>query len=67
MSANKSTGRIFLKARHAKSMTQKEVAEKTGVHPNTIAKIEQGIQNPSFPTTKKLMKVLDLSLSDFPT
>lgn len=36
-----------------KRLTQLEVAEKAGIHPNTYAKIEEGLQKPSFATIKK--------------
>lgn len=66
MSARKTAGSIFHQARLKKGLTQTEVAEKAGVHPNTYAKIERDEQNPSFPTIKKVAKVLDIDLSDVP-
>lgn len=66
MSANKTAGDMFHKARLQKGLTQIEVAKKAGVHPNTYAKIERGEQNPTFPTIKKVAKVLDINLADIP-
>lgn len=64
--SNKSAAKLVKDARVAKGLTQTELAKKTGVHSNTIAKIEQGIQQPSYPTIKKLSKVLDININDFP-
>ena len=64
--SNKSAAKLVKDARISKGLTQTELAEKTGVHSNTIAKIEQGIQQPSYPTIKKLSKVLDIDINNFP-
>lgn len=64
--SNKSAAKLVKDARVAKVLTQTELAKKTGVHSNTIAKIEQGIQQPSYPTIKKLSKVLDININEFP-
>ena len=64
--SNKSAAKLVKDARISKGLTQTELAEKTSVHSNTIAKIEQGIQQPSYPTIKKLSKVLDININDFP-
>ena len=64
--SNKSAAKLVKDARISKGLTQTELAEKTSVHSNTIAKIEQGIQQPSYPTIKKLSKVLDIDINDFP-
>lgn len=64
--SNKSAAKLVKDARIAKGLTQAELAGKTGVHSNTIAKIEQGIQQPSYPTIKKLSKALDIDINDFP-
>lgn len=64
--SNKSAAKLVKDARVAKGLTQTDLAKKTGVHSNTIAKIEQGIQQPSYPTIKKLSKVLDINIIDFP-
>ena len=62
----KSAAIIFKQARLKKELTQIEVAEKAGIHPNTYAKIERGLQDPSFPTIKKICNVLDLNIADIP-
>ena len=61
---SKSAAQIFKEARLKKGMTQVEVAKKTGLHPNTYAKLERGPQKPEFPTVKKLAKALDLNIDD---
>ena len=63
--SNKSSAKLVKDARVAKGLTQTELAKKAGVHSNTIAKIEQGIQQPSYPTIKKLSKILDININDF--
>jgi transcriptional regulator with XRE-family HTH domain len=62
----KAASRIFKQARLKKELTQLEVAEKAGIHPNTYAKIERGLQEPSFATIKQICKVLDLNVADIP-
>jgi DNA-binding XRE family transcriptional regulator len=62
----KKAANIFKQARLKKELTQLEVAVKAGIHPNTYAKIERGLQEPSFPTIKKICKVLDLDINDIP-
>ena len=66
MSAKKSLAATIKNARLANGLTQFEVAKKAGVHPNTVAKIERGIQEPSYPTLKQLAKVLDIDLNKLP-
>ena len=45
-------------------LTQAELAEKTGIHVNTIARLERGEHTPSHPTLKKLAEALGVSISD---
>lgn len=45
-------------------LTQKELAEKLGVHVNYYARIERGEENPSLETLKKLTKILKIKSSD---
>lgn len=66
MGTSKTAAKLIGDARRSKGLTQVELAKKSGVHSNTIAKIEQGIQQPSYPTIKKLSKVLDIDINDFP-
>ena len=43
-------------------MTQKELAEKTGIYQADISKLERGIGNPSVSTLKRLADGLGLDL-----
>lgn len=66
MSSN-TTGKVLKEARLKRGLTQGELAEKAGIHPNTYAKIERDEQEPSFETAKKLAKVLGVKLEDIPS
>lgn len=65
--SNATTGQILKEARDKLHLTQQEVAEKSGIHTNTYAKIERDEQVPSFDTVKRLAKVLQLKLEDIPS
>lgn len=64
MVAKNSARKILKEARLKQGLTQIDVAKKAGIHPNTYAKIERGINNPSPSSIKRLIKVLDLKSSD---
>jgi transcriptional regulator with XRE-family HTH domain len=66
MSKAKTTGAIFKEARLKKGLTQVEVAEKAGIHWNTVAKVEREEQEPEFATIKKISKVLGVDISTLP-
>lgn len=65
--SEKSTGTVLKNARLKLGLTQLELADNAGIHPNTYAKIERDEQEPSFDTVKKLAKVLKLKLDDIPS
>lgn len=65
--SNRTTGTVLKDARLKQGLTQLEVSEKAGIHPNTYAKIERDEQEPSFETIKKLANVLGLKLEDIPS
>ena len=48
--------------RERANMTQKELAEKTGIYQADISKLERGIGNPSVSTLKRLADGLGLDL-----
>ena len=50
------------KLREEAKLTQKELAEKTGIYQADISKIERGIGNPSLLTLKRLADGLDVDL-----
>lgn len=62
--AQKTIGKIFKEARKKKGLTQSEVADKSGVHINTYARVERENQEPTFSTVKQVAKVLGLKLED---
>lgn len=64
MSKSKSLGQFLKDARHKKKLTQVQVAEKAGLHWNTIAKIEREEQDAQFPTALAIAEVLDISASE---
>lgn len=66
MSKAKTIGAIFKEARLKKGLTQVEVAEKAGIHWNTIAKVEREEQKPEFATIKSIAKVLGVDISTLP-
>lgn len=49
-------------AREECGMTQKDLAEKTGIHQAEISKLERGIGNPSLLTLQRIAEGLDLEL-----
>jgi len=57
-------GKNIKKARKAKGLTQVEVAEKVGIHPNYFAKIERGEIQPVLDTLEKIFKVLGVKSSE---
>ena len=57
-------GKRLRKLRKAQHLTQIELAKKSGVRSNTIARIEQGKQHISEPTVKKLAKAFGVNSSD---
>ncbi|MBO5424136.1 MAG: helix-turn-helix transcriptional regulator [Lachnospiraceae bacterium] len=54
--------RAMIDARISQNMTQKELAEKTGINQSDISKIENGTRNPSLNLLKKLAEGMDMVL-----
>ena len=52
----------IIDARRSRNMTQKELAERTGIDQSDISKIETGNANPSLNTLKRLAEGLDMIL-----
>jgi transcriptional regulator with XRE-family HTH domain len=51
-----------------KRLSQKQLADKTGLSISSIAKIEQGVRNPSYKAADKICVVLDAPLEEvFPS
>lgn len=58
---NKEIGHRLRRAREDKRLTQKEVADRIGIHNSTIGKYELGEREPDFETVMKLAKVYEVS------
>ena len=56
------TIQAMIDARKKCNMTQKELAEKTGIDQSDISKIERGSANPSLSTLKRLAEGMDMIL-----
>lgn len=53
----------LVQAREKCNMTQKQLAEKTGIYQADISKIERGIGNPSLSTIKRLADGLNMEMT----
>ncbi len=53
----------LVQAREKCNMTQKQLAEKTGIYQADISKIERGIGNPSLSTIKRLADGLNMEIT----
>jgi transcriptional regulator with XRE-family HTH domain len=56
------TIQAIIDARKDSNMTQKELAERTGINQADISKIENGIANPALSTLKRLAEGMDMVL-----
>lgn len=54
--------RALVDARVARNMTQKELAERTGINQADISKIENGTRNPSLRLLQRLAEGMDMIL-----
>ena len=52
----------LIKARENANITQKELAERTGIYQADISKIERGLANPSLSTLKRLAEGMGMEL-----
>ena len=52
----------LINARDHAGLTQKQLADRTGIHQADISKIERGIANPSISTLQRLAEGLGLAL-----
>jgi len=57
-------GQAVREARKAQGLTQKQVAERTGIHVTYISDIERGARNPSWKTIASLAAGMDVSTAD---
>lgn len=54
--------RAIVDARTSKNMTQKELAERTGINQADISKLENGTRNPSVNLLKRLAEGMGMAL-----
>lgn len=55
--------RAMIDARISQNITQKELAERTGINQAAISKLENGTRNPSLKLLKRLADGMDMNLS----
>ena len=58
-------GRRIKEFRKNRKMSQEFLAEKLGIEPRQLSKLETGKHYPSFETMTKLLGILNLSFEDF--
>ena len=56
------TGKYIAEKRKKKGLTQKELAERTGINQADISKLENGTRNPSINLLKRLAEGMDMVL-----
>ena len=54
--------RAMVDARISQNLTQKELAERTGIHQADISKLENGTRNPTINLLKRLAEGMDMVL-----
>lgn len=54
--------RAMINARTSQNLTQKELAERTGINQADISKLENGTRNPSIKLLKRLAEGMDMVL-----
>lgn len=54
--------RALVDARTSRNLTQKQLAERTGIHQADISKLENGTRNPSINLLKRLAEGMDMVL-----
>ncbi len=54
--------RALIDARTSRQLTQKQLAERTGIHQADISKLENGTRNPSINLLKRLAEGMDMVL-----
>ena len=54
--------RAMIDARTAQHLTQKELAERTGINQADISKLENGTRNPTINLLKRLAEGMDMTL-----
>jgi transcriptional regulator with XRE-family HTH domain len=62
--ALKTFGRALAERRHKSKMTQEQLAQAAGLHPNYIGDLERGERNPTLITLLALSRGLNCRVSD---
>jgi transcriptional regulator with XRE-family HTH domain len=62
--SRKQLGQKLRKARTAAKLTQQQVADAADVHVNFYARVERGVENPSFEKLQGMMKALGVKSLD---
>lgn len=57
-------GKNLKKYRKACNMTQEQLAEKVGIHPTYVGKLESGKNNPSVKMMFRISRALNIKLSN---
>ena len=55
--------RAIVEARNARHLTQKELAERTGIAQTEISRLENGTRNPSIKLLQRLAEGMDMTLT----
>lgn len=58
-------GESLRRLRDEKGLTQKQLGDAAGVHPNTVAKLERGDQEPNWPVVLKFAEALGVECTAF--
>jgi transcriptional regulator with XRE-family HTH domain len=62
--SNKVVGSRIRGFRNARALTQKELGEKSGIHENTIARLERGKHTATTPTLADLADALNVTVDN---
>ena len=65
MDLSKKIGALISINRKAKNISQEELADVSGLHPDYIGKIERGERNPSLSTLLRVLDSLSVRYSSF--
>jgi len=61
-STSKQFGTVVRKRRMAVGLSQEELAERAGLHPNYVGMIERGVRNPTLDVAARIAKALNIEL-----
>jgi transcriptional regulator with XRE-family HTH domain len=64
MTTKEKFGQNLKKVRNGANLTQKQIADKAGIHVNYYARVERGEENPSFEVLERIIKALKIKSSE---